>query len=91
MAEFTEQISMDHEIPIFAANRTGEKQLLGDALIHLDYDAIKFDPQLGKVPTPILIYSDGSKEIKSGYVSTLFDDRDRKRSFLELVRKATSK
>ena len=56
MAEFTEQISMDHEIPIFAANRTGERQLPGDALIHLDYDAIKFNPQLGNVPTPILIY-----------------------------------
>lgn len=59
--------------------------------MHLDYDAIKFNPQLENVPTPILIYSDGSNEINSAYVSTLFDDRDRKRSFLELVRKMTNK
>ncbi|MXY24981.1 MAG: hypothetical protein F4Y45_10725 [Acidobacteria bacterium] len=91
MAEFTEQISTDHKLPIFSVNRTGEKQLPGDALVHLDYDAIKFNPQLRNVPTPILIYSDGSREIKSGYVSTLFDDRSRKRSFLELVRKTTKK
>ena len=91
MTEFTEQLSTDYELPIFAANRTGEKQFPGDALVHLDYGTMKFNPQLRNVPTPILIYSDGSKEIKSGYISTLFDDRDRKRSFLELVRKTTNK
>ena len=58
MTEFTEQISTAHKLPVFAVNRAGEKQFPGDGLVHLDYDAIKFNPQLGNVPTPMLVYSE---------------------------------
>lgn len=86
MVDLINLITLESKSPIFSVNRSGEKQLPVQNLIYVDREIIKRESQLNNVPTPVLLFLNDQKEIIKAHVSTLFDDRDREKDFVDFIR-----
>jgi len=84
------RLQIEFKLSIFAINQSGGKNFPKPNLVHIDHQNIIHNSQIFNVPTPILVYLDHLKRVKASFISTLSDDQNWEKYFLDIIRELNS-